>query len=87
MTRVPVGGWVCAQVEGATGDYRTRFDKKARAAADALISEAADFVFLHIKAVDDCGHDRQPVLKVRLFGQVAFEHNPDEKRWLPNRLP
>lgn len=56
------------QVAGATGDYRTQFDRKAAAAADALISKTADFVFLHIKAVDDTGHDRQPVLKVQRPG-------------------
>ena len=54
-----------AQVEGATGDYRTQFHSKAAAAADALSGGHYDFVFLHVKAVDDTGHDRQPVLKVR----------------------
>ena len=62
------------QVEGATGDYRTQFDKKAAAAADALISGSAEFVFLHIKAVDDTGHDRQPVLKVHCRGGQLISH-------------
>lgn len=32
--------------------------------ADALISGACDFAFLHVKAVDDTGHDRAAALKV-----------------------
>ena len=51
-------------MEGATGDYRTQFHRKAAAAAAALASGVYDFVFLHVKAVDDTGHDRKPVLKV-----------------------
>lgn len=53
-----------AQVEGATGDYRTQFDRKAATVAAALASGRYDFAFLHVKAVDDTGHDRLPVLKV-----------------------
>ena len=34
--------------------------------ADALIGGRHDFVFLHVKAVDDTGHDRHPAQKVRL---------------------
>jgi len=49
---------------GATGDYRTDFAAKAATVADALISGACDFAFLHVKAVDDTGHDRAAALKV-----------------------
>ena len=46
------------------GDYRTQFHAKAETLAAALTSGQYDFGFLHIKAVDDTGHDQQPVLKV-----------------------
>ena len=31
---------------------------------DALASGEYDFAFLHVKAVDDAGHDKAPLLKV-----------------------
>lgn len=46
------------------GDYRTQFHIKAEKIAEALTAGQYDFGFLHIKAVDDTGHDQQPVLKV-----------------------
>ena len=46
------------------GDYRTALHAKAEAAADVLVNGASDMVFLHIKAVDDTGHDRLTGLKV-----------------------
>ncbi|KAL0023909.1 hypothetical protein WJX79_009725 [Trebouxia sp. C0005] len=50
---------------GTTGDYRTQFHAKAETLSEALTSGQYDFGFLHIKAVDDTGHDQQPVLKVQ----------------------
>ena len=47
------------------GDYGTQFHAKAETIAEALKSGVYKFGFLHVKAVDDTGHDRQPVLKVR----------------------
>eukprot|EP00753_Platysulcus_tardus_P001100 PLAT11057.1.p1 GENE.PLAT11057.1~~PLAT11057.1.p1 ORF type:complete len:439 (-),score=82.22 PLAT11057.1:20-1336(-) len=49
---------------GGTGDYRTDLSAKAAALLAALSSEAFDFGFLHIKAVDDAGHDRSLSKKV-----------------------
>ena len=46
------------------GDYRTQLSAKADAIADALMHRGYDFGFLHIKAVDDTGHDKLPMLKV-----------------------
>ncbi|GAB4817188.1 hypothetical protein N2152v2_004234 [Parachlorella kessleri] len=51
------------EAEGATGDYRTLFHKKAEVIAKALTTGGYDFGFLHIKAVDDTGHDRLVDLK------------------------
>ena len=54
----------------AAGDYRTQFHVKAEKTAEALSAGQYDFGFLHIKAVDDTGHDQQPVLKV--CGHIAL---------------
>jgi len=49
-------------VEGATGLYDTDYEGKLRAAVDALRS-GADFVFLHIEASDEAGHEGDALLK------------------------
>lgn len=43
------------EVEGATGNYDTNFDGKAKACIDALNS-GLDFVYVHMEAPDECGH-------------------------------
>lgn len=50
-------------VEGATGLYDTNYEGKAAAAIKALKKQ--DFVFLHLEASDEAGHDGDPELKVR----------------------
>lgn len=42
-------------VEGACGTYETNFDGKAQAALDTLLN-GADFVYIHMEAPDECGH-------------------------------
>ncbi len=49
-------------VEGATGLYDTNYEGKLQAALDALRGDA-DFVFLHIEASDEAGHEGDPLLK------------------------
>ena len=49
------GGMQSIDVEGATGTIDTNFSGKADAALDALCS-GADFVFIHMEAPDECGH-------------------------------
>jgi 2,3-bisphosphoglycerate-independent phosphoglycerate mutase len=51
------------QVEGATGLYDTNYEGKAQAALDAL--KQHDFVFLHIEASDEAGHEGDAELKVK----------------------
>ncbi len=48
-------------VEGATGLYDTNYEGKARAAIDALKND--DFVYLHIEASDEAGHEGDYELK------------------------
>lgn len=42
-------------VEGATGNYDTNFDGKAKAALDTLLA-GQDLVYVHMEAPDECGH-------------------------------
>ena len=50
-------------VEGATGLYTTNYEGKARAAIEALKTD--DFVFLHIEASDEAGHEGDVELKIK----------------------
>ena len=49
------------EVEGATGLYNTNYEGKAEAAIEAL--KKNDFVFLHIEASDEAGHEGDVELK------------------------
>ena len=50
-------------VEGATGLFDTNYKNKADAAIEALKSD--DFVYLHVEAPDEAGHEGNVNLKVR----------------------
>jgi 2,3-bisphosphoglycerate-independent phosphoglycerate mutase len=50
-------------VEGATGNIKTNFSGKAKAAVDAL--EKYDLVYLHVEAPDECGHQGNAEEKVK----------------------
>lgn len=50
-------------VEGATGLYDTNYEGKVKAALEAL--ETNDFVYLHIEASDEAGHEGDVQLKLR----------------------
>ena len=51
------------EVEGATGLADTNYEGKAQAAIEALRHQ--DFVFVHVEASDEAGHDGDLDLKVR----------------------
>lgn len=55
-------GFQSIQVEGATGLYDTNYEGKAKAAVEAL--KENDFVYLHIEASDEAGHEGNAELKV-----------------------
>ncbi len=57
-------GMQVATVEGATGNIDTNFDGKAEAAIKALKS-GCEFVYIHVEAPDECGHQGQIDLKVK----------------------
>lgn len=50
-------------VEGATGLYDTNYENKVAAALDALKTD--DFVYLHIEASDEAGHEGNVELKIK----------------------
>ncbi len=56
-------GMEVIRVEGATGLYDTNYEGKARAAIEALREK--DFVYLHIEASDEAGHEGDVELKTK----------------------
>ncbi len=57
-------GLDAVHVDGVTGLYDTNYEGKAQAAIDALRA-GNDFVFLHVEASDEAGHEGDVDLKVR----------------------
>ncbi len=57
------------EVEGATGLYDTNYEGKTAAAIEALRSE--DFVYLHIEASDEAGHEGDHELKVKTIEYLS----------------
>jgi len=51
------------KVPGATGLYDTNYEGKADAALDAL--KRVDFVYIHVEAPDEAGHDGNLELKIK----------------------
>ncbi len=52
---------ICADMEsidvdGATGTYHTNFEGKTKAALRSLCEDGKDFVYIHMEAADECGH-------------------------------
>lgn len=58
-------GFDLIKAPGATGDYHTNLLAKADTAVSTLAQGDYDFGFVHVKAVDDAGHDRDVAKKVR----------------------
>lgn len=56
-------GLKIVSVEGATGLANTNYEGKAQAAIEALQHD--DFVFVHVEATDEAGHDGDLELKLR----------------------
>ena len=56
-------GMTSINVEGATGNLHTNFEGKAQAAINALKSH--DYVYVHLEAPDECGHQGDKKGKIR----------------------
>lgn len=57
-------------VPGATGLYNTNYEGKAQAAIDALRTD--DFVYLHIEASDEAGHEGDVELKIKTIEYLDY---------------
>ena len=49
-------GMQVIEVEGATGSLHTNYEGKASAAVKALLEDGQDFVYVHVEAPDEMGH-------------------------------
>lgn len=58
------------KVEGATGLYDTNYEGKAEAAIEAL--KTHDFVYLHIEASDEAGHEGDYDLKLKTIEYLDY---------------
>lgn len=52
-------------VEGADGGLHTNYEGKAKAAVDALTKGGCDFVYVHLEAPDEMGHQGSAMRKVQ----------------------
>ncbi len=67
-------------VEGATGNCETNWDGKAKAALDTLL-DGADFVYVHMEAPDEMGHQGKPdkkKLAVEIIDEKVVKFLKDE---------
>lgn len=63
------------EVENATGTYKTNFDGKAKAAIDYLKTKG-DFVYIHMEAPDECGHQGDvdhKILSIELISEKVVK--------------
>lgn len=68
-----------AEIEGANGGLHTNYEGKMQAAVDALTKEGFDFVYVHVEAPDEMGHQGSVEKKVqaieyldtRVIGPIA----------------
>lgn len=58
------GGMEVLEVEGATGGLHTNYEGKAKAAVHALLEQGKDFVYVHVEAPDEMGHQGSAENKV-----------------------
>ena len=58
-------GMTNIQVEGANGGLHTNYEGKAQAAVNALLKDGFDFVYVHVEAPDEMGHQGSAKKKVQ----------------------
>ncbi len=57
-------------VEGANGGLHTNYTGKMQAAADALLKQDYDFVYIHVEAPDEMGHQGLVDEKIQAIEQI-----------------
>lgn len=65
-----LAGMKVIEVPGATGNYDTNFAGKADATLRALLEDGLDFVYIHMEAPDECGHQGDVGHKVFSIEQI-----------------
>ena len=58
------------EVPGANGSLHTNYEGKARAAVKALLEEGADYVYVHVEAPDEMGHQGSLEKKISAIEQL-----------------
>jgi len=53
------------EIPGATGSLHTNYEGKVQTAIDALLNEGKDFVYIHLEAPDEMGHQGLMAEKVQ----------------------
>lgn len=62
-------GMDIVKVDGATGNYQTNYSGKGQAAIEAL-KKGYDYVYIHVEAPDECGHQHQIRQKIYSIEQI-----------------
>lgn len=63
-------GMKVIQVKGADGTLHTNYEGKARAAFKALIEDQYDFVYVHVEAPDEMGHQGSVSKKIEAIESI-----------------
>ena len=63
-------GMTNIQVEGADGTLNTNYEGKADAAAKALLEDGFDFVYIHVEAPDEMGHQGSVERKIQAIESI-----------------
>ncbi|MBQ7329510.1 MAG: cofactor-independent phosphoglycerate mutase [Oscillospiraceae bacterium] len=63
-------GMQVVEVEGATGSLDTNYLGKAQAAVKALLEDGQDFVYIHVEAPDEMGHQGNLMHKVQSIAEI-----------------
>ena len=63
-------GMDVVEVEGATGSLDTNYVGKAQAAVKALLEDGKDFVYIHVEAPDEMGHQGNADHKVQSIALI-----------------
>lgn len=58
------------EVPGATGDVFSKHHEKFKTATELLKNTEYNFGFLHIKAIDDLGHDKNYIDRIKIFEKI-----------------
>ena len=61
------------KVEGANGGLNTNYRGKGEAAVRALLEDGLDFVYIHLEATDEMGHQGKPEKKAEALGYIDAE--------------